>query len=693
MQRILIFGGTTEGRRITECLADRGLSLLVCVATEYGASLLPENERVNVHVGRMDETEILAFMQEQKPCCCIDATHPYAVEVTKNISQVCEKTGIKYFRVKREEENDNKHNIINNGDRMQVHLCDSVAEAAAFLETTTGKILVTTGSKELAEYTSLTDFKERVVARVLPTVPVLEKCKSLGFEGRNLICMQGPFSENFNYECLRSVDAKWLVTKCSGDAGGYTEKCDAAIRAGVGLVLIGRPGEQADAMSVEQAVQCVLQMCSPKEEFEPLIARRTIYMIGSGPGNEAMLTGEATSAIRACDLLVGAGRMLDVCDAEKTKEHYTSYKAEEILQYIDNHKEYQTTGVLYSGDIGFYSGAAKLTELLKNRAKEEEQYEVIRVPGISSPLYMLDRLGIPWQNVLLLSNHGCRNNVVGAVLSHEKVCTLVGDGDTVSDICKKMLRYGMKYVKITVGERLSYADECILTGTLEQFAGRQTDSLAVVLFENEHPIRCMQASISDDEFIRGEVPMTKRDIRTLSIDKLQLTEKSIVYDVGAGTGAMSVALARAAIDGCVYAIETDEKAITLIEENRTKFVADNINIVSGMAPGALETLPAPTHAFIGGSKGNLIEIIYAIRKKNKDTRFVVNAVTVETIAKLCELAKEIPAYADMELLHVQLARSRVLGSHHLMSAENGIYIASFGGIACGKGGDYVPGII
>ncbi|MDD6327831.1 MAG: precorrin-6A reductase [Lachnospiraceae bacterium] len=679
MQQILIFGGTTEGRRITECLAVRGLSLLVCVATEYGAGLLPQNECVNVHVGRMDETEILAFIQKHKPCCCVDATHPYAVEVTNNVIQACEKTGVKYLRVMRKEGDNPIQNNTKYHDCMQVHFCDSVATAAAFLETTTGKILVTTGSKELEEYTAITGFKERVVARVLPTVSVLEKCKSLGFEGRNLICMQGPFSESFNYECLRSVDAKWLVTKCSGDTGGYAEKCDAAIRAGVGLVLIGRPEEQADAMSVEQAVQCVLQMCSRKEEFEPTIARRTIYMIGAGPGGAAMLTGEAATAIRACDLLIGAGRMLDACDAEKTKEHYISYKAEEILQYIDHHTEYQTTGILYSGDIGFYSGATKLTELLKNRAKEEEAYEVIRVSGISSPLYMLDRLGIPWQNVLLLSNHGCRNNLVGEVLSHEKVCTLIGDGDTVSDICKKLIRYGMKHVMITVGERLSYADECIMTGTLEQFAGRQTDSLAVVLFENEHPIRCLQASISDEEFIRGKVPMTKRDIRTLSIDKLHLTEKSIVYDVGAGTGAMSVALARAASDGCVYAIETDEKAIALIEENRTKFVADNINIVSGMAPEALETLPAPTHVFIGGSKGNLIEIIHAIRKKNKDTRFVVNAVTVETIAKLCELAKEIPAYADMELLHVQLARSKVLGSHHLMSAENGICIASFGG--------------
>lgn len=188
----------------------------------------------------------------------------------------------------------------------------------------------------------------------------------------------------------------------------------------------------------------------------------------------------------------------------------------------------------------------------------------------------------------------------------------------------------------------------------------------------------MRLGIPDSEFIRGKVPMTKQEVRILSVVKLQLDKDSVVYDIGAGTGSVSIEAAGQCTDGRVYAIEKAPEGISLIEANRKRFNIENIELVEGTAPWCMEKLPAPTHAFIGGSGGRLIDIIKAVRKKNPKVRFVLNAVTLETVGELMKLQTLFPEYADMEVIQVNVSRAKVLGDHHLMSAENPVYIAAFG---------------
>lgn len=184
--------------------------------------------------------------------------------------------------------------------------------------------------------------------------------------------------------------------------------------------------------------------------------------------------------------------------------------------------------------------------------------------------------------------------------------------------------------------------------------------------------------IPDEEFIRDQIPMTKENIRILSVAKLHLQEDSIVYDIGAGTGSVTVEMAHLCRKGKVYAVEQKEEGCALILKNTEKFKLDNVVVRHGTAPDCLKELEPPTHVFIGGTSGRLMDIVAEIRKKNPHARFVVNAVTLETIGALMELSKTDSEYADMEMIEVFIGKSKLVGSHHMMQGENPIYIASFG---------------
>ena len=168
--------------------------------------------------------------------------------------------------------------------------------------------------------------------------------------------------------------------------------------------------------------------------------------------------------------------------------------------------------------------------------------------------------------------------------------------------------------------------------------------------------------------------MTKSEVRTLSVAKLKLSSDSIVYDVGAGTGSVSIEMALVAVDGCVYSIEKEDAAAGLIEQNKLRFKTPNVNVVRGLAPEALKDLPLPTHAFIGGSSGNLKQIVQCLLSKNPDIRMVINSVTIETMNETLEVIKELNLVEE-EFTNITVAKARRLGRYHLMTGQNPVYIA------------------
>ena len=181
----------------------------------------------------------------------------------------------------------------------------------------------------------------------------------------------------------------------------------------------------------------------------------------------------------------------------------------------------------------------------------------------------------------------------------------------------------------------------------------------------------------DEWFIRGEVPMTKSEVRAVSVEKLELSPDSVLYDIGAGTGSVSVEAAAFMPEGTVYAVEKKREAVELLEKNRKKFQAEQIRIIEGAAPEALEGLEAPTHAFLGGTSGKMPDILSLLLAKNPEVRVVVNAITLESVSKVMEWTAARGIEADIVL--VSVSRAKAAGRVHMMMAQNPVYVISFGG--------------
>lgn len=474
MKKIIIFGGTIEGRQLVEALAGAPVQLYVCVATYYAATLLPVNDNVEVFVGRLDREAMEGLFEKTEPDLCLDSTHPYAVEVTENIQGACEKKGLSYIRVVRDqeplmgfaEETMDKQYF---GDN--IWFMESVEEAAEMLSETTGNIFITTGSKELEKYCVIPDYKNRCIVRVLSTPKVLEKCKDLGFEGKNVIAMQGPFSVEMNTLMLKESEAKWLVTKCSGSAGGYNEKCEAALTLGLNLVIIGRPGEQSSRVkSLAETLTYI------KEHFHIQLQNPVVHLVAMGPGSEELLTEEAKRTLQNADLLIGAKRVLDIWKGGKGKPRFISYQRDEIIDYIKKNPQYHRIAICYSGDIGFYSGA-------KNMVEELPDHEVRSVSGVSSVTYFLNKIHVPWDEVALASCHGKELNPVPLLEEKGKVCVLLGDELSLPKLCHQLEAAGYQDIRMILGSRLSYDEEEIIKGSCKDFKKLKSDTLSVVYFE------------------------------------------------------------------------------------------------------------------------------------------------------------------------------------------------------------------
>lgn len=653
MRPVIVFAGTIEGRTLSEYLSGRQVPVVACVATEYGETLLKENACLKVHAGRMNEEQMEAFIREQNAELVVDATHPYAVEVSGNVSRACTCAGVEYLRLIRESSRVETDDVV---------VVSSVDEAVDYLKDTEGNILATTGSKELKKYTAIAGYEKRVFARVLSTGEVALACETLGFRGRNLICMQGPFSEELNTAMLKQFDCRYLVTKETGKAGGFEEKIRAAQKAGAKVILVGRPEEQKG-----DSYDGVLGRLKERLHLPKEAVRRTVTLIGIGMGTPSGMTVEAAKAIEEADLLIGAKRMLEAADGID-KPFYVDYDARRIADYLSSHPEYTRTAVLLSGDIGFYSGAKRLYDAL-----EGQGYEVRSLCGISSVVYFCGKLRLAWEDVSLKSTHGRHANLVGAVKENRKTFTLLSAADSVAGLCRELQEYGLSHVRMHIGERLGYAEEKITSGRPAELETGSYDGLCVALIENPEASGVRQSCIDDEEFLRGKAPMTKSEIRSLSVAKLRLPKDAVVYDVGAGTGSVTVEMALQAVDGMVYAVERNEEACGLIEANKRKFGTPNIEVICGLAPEAMEELPAPTHAFIGGSAGNLKEILQCLLDKNPHIRLVINTVTLETIGEVTECLKELPVVEE-ETVSVSVAKAKKLGNYHLMMGQNPIYI-------------------
>ena len=653
MCKLCVFAGTTEGRELVEFLCTQDLTVTACVATEYGETLLKPQENLAISAQRLTEPEMEALFSRENFDMVIDATHPYASVVTENIASACEKAGVPY------------HRLLRTGCKAgeDAVFVPDIPAAVDYLNGTEGTILLTTGSKELAKYAGLTNFADRVYARVLPMEESLRLCQSAGLKPAHILAMQGPFSVDMNVAMLKSVGARYLVTKDSGTAGGFDEKVTAARAAGAVLVVIGRP-PQREGLTLPETIDFLCR------KFD-LHRKPKVTVVGIGPGSREAMTLEVRRSLEEADCLIGAKRMLEA-SLRPGQTVFDAVAPTKIAEYIQNHPEFHQFAVAMSGDVGFFSGTKKLLPLL-------EACEVTVLPGLSSMVYLCAKLGTSYEDVRPISLHGREHDIVPDIKKHRRVFTLVGGENGMGLLCKQLTEAGLGGVKISVGENLSYPQERIAVGTAAELAERTFDSLSVALIENETADPVVTHGLPDEAFQRTEsVPMTKSEVRSVCLSKLALTEHAVCWDVGAGSGSVAIEMALQAVSGQVFAIERKDTAVELLRENTRRFHLNNLTIVPGLAPDACQELPAPTHVFIGGSAGNMRQILEEILNKNPNARIVATAVTLESMAELTQCMKAIP-FAYTEVVSMTVARDRKAGPYHLMMGQNPIFIFTMQG--------------
>lgn len=498
-----------------------------------------------------------------------------------------------------------------------------------------------------------------------------------------------------------------------------------------------------------------------------------IKIIGMGAAAEGTLTGEARDAIAAADVVIGSNRLLDAAkrirstadgnvvaldeadvpdvrigmlgedfpdevkrrlvakslDGAERPDLICAWKAEAILDAILAHPG-ERICVLFSGDIGFYSGAAGLGALLKER---EIPFSLL--PGISSVQLFSAALREPWESWKLVSAHGRAIVPYMEVEQGRDTLFLTGGSWTVEAVCRSLCDAGCGSAGICVGSELGGADEAIFSGTVEEAANRTFPALSVMLVrgtgkaddarDDELPVPFL---LPDEAFIRGNVPMTKQEVRAAILLALAPKPDDVIWDIGAGTGSVSVELARHLAGGAVYAVEYNEEAIRLIGENAGRFIrgrwkrenvtedgqaealeerrvpvtekaplegtpderiemaeegesagkekAARLVVVSGKAPDVCSFLPMPDAVFIGGSSGRLKDILDVVFEKNPNCRVVVSAILTETLSEAAAYfsTADIP-YA---VTQVAVSRSAEVSGRHMMKADNPVWIVCGG---------------
>ena len=520
--RIVIFGGTSEGRELAETAQRSQVPVLVSVVSEYGESLLTESRWVGVHQGALDADGMREFLKNENPPFVLDATHPYAKVVTAQVRAVCEELDLPCYRVLREEE------ALEEG----MYRVASTQEAADFLEGQTGNILLTTGSRELHVFAEKETLLPRLFARVLPDSKVLAQCEEMGISGSHLIAMQGPFSVEMNQALLHQTKAVWMVTKESGARGGFQEKWQASKQCGVKFLVINRPeneegislaeakqllekhadatklteqsglGEQSDLSGQNELTkqndligQSELTDRNDLTEQNKLTGKsgectRNLFLIGMGMGGGDDLTVRAVQTLRECEVVFGAPRMLqDMAQYAKQAQKVPLFQATAIAEWLANREnlkqEYSAitkVAVILSGDTGFYSGSSALVKQFS-----ESGWKVRVLAGISSPSALASRMQTSWENWHLSSVHGRSyeaEDLRELLDHHEKVFLLLGGtGSFLDEVCEKLVKIGYADALVTAGIRMGYADERLVLGRAEELQHQPIRELTVALIE------------------------------------------------------------------------------------------------------------------------------------------------------------------------------------------------------------------
>ena len=399
-----------------------------------------------------------------------------------------------------------------------------------------------------------------------------------------------------------------------------------------------------------------------------------IFVVGVGPGDEALLTRAASEILKTAGCVVVAKRHLPL--AEGAANILVMEGLDKTLLQIEENLKKGSVAVAVSGDTGVFSYLRRLQKHFPNR-------EIKVIPGVSSLQYLCATLGETWDDAAIVSVHGrdlSPSKIASTVAHNGKTLLFCGPDRDPSWICRVLAERGLDELEVAVGEKLSYPEERIVRGRPSELSGQNFDPLSVVWVANPWVRNPASLSFSverprDEDFARSDVPMTREEVRSIILDKLRLRRDSVVWDIGAGTGSVSVSCALLCPEGDVHAVERSNNALELLRRNKATFRAYNLWIHEGSAGALLETLPTPTHVFIGGSGGELTRILQHLKKRGEGIRVVVSGVTLKTICCASEQLSG-AGFVDLDVLQLSVSRSKPIGGSVIMTAQNPVTLLS-----------------
>ncbi len=408
---------------------------------------------------------------------------------------------------------------------------------------------------------------------------------------------------------------------------------------------------------------------------------KKVTVVGVGLGEEKFLTGTAKEILKNAQKVYTTARI--GYSLKLVLKELVEFKVGDIVPMI--RQSDKDIVVMVSGDTGFYS----LSKTIKNGLKNDD-IEIEFINGISSMQYFFAKLGMGFENSVLSSSHGRNTNLVALASYNSQVFSLTGGDAKVVDICRELIDADMDFLHITVGENLGNDKEKFYTGSPSEIIKEQISDLAVIFIENKNPAN-PNSFIRDDELERGDAPMTKEEIRHISLAKLNIQPEDIVYDIGAGTGSVTFEMAKRANRSTVYAIEQKQDAYELIKTNQKKLGIYNIKLTLAKAPEQMQDWKPADKVFIGGSGKNMDKIIDLILQKHirnyencsdkskysgaDKVRFVINTITLESLLEANKILEN-TQFQNVEYVSISSAKSKKIAGYNMMMANNPIYIIS-----------------
>ncbi len=391
---------------------------------------------------------------------------------------------------------------------------------------------------------------------------------------------------------------------------------------------------------------------------------KDIIIIGGGPGDASYILPAARQAVSQCGLIIGDKRLLEIFGLEADGKYiFEMGRMVDRLRWLKEQPDSLRVGILVSGDPLMYS-------MLRLVQRTFPEAKIHIVPGIGSIQVFAARLGESLEEAKIISAHG-RNMTGGmlaaAVRENSKLFILCDHERTPDWMAGQLIDAGLTSVHMAVGSRISYPDEILLSGSPQDvLCGKGYPPLSLVMVKNLAAVPVSSGFFRDGAFLRNRTPMTREEIRWIAVGKLGLSANSVVWDVGAGTGSVSVECAGRCPSGKVIAIEKNPRALEVLRQNQAYLAPVNMEIIEGAAPAAFKGLERPSHVFIGGSGGALAEILKEICRYGAGIRIVIACVTLETMMEAYKLSGSMEGLRRQEAVTIRIETDRPVGNYHLM---------------------------